>query len=139
MSAFIVDDAILNQIRNKLIANDVLGNRFRSVPATYEFITKEMTNLVNKWAKMNRYAIKCRYGDVVKPSRFASLPVSQNLKDIISDVQFFKHLQCLQYQCSEGDTEKRHRKSWKLLEDQMSNIAQRIVSNLSDYADVQWG
>lgn len=134
MSAFIVCNETLIQIRNKILLDRM---RLRPENVSFDDVADEVNAVVKSWRRMNLYAIQCRYGEKIRKP--LCLPVWDDRVNMISDIQLFKHLQCLHYQCSEGDTEKRHRKAWNSLQDYMDTAARVVVMGLPQYDKADWG
>ena len=121
MSAWLVSDESLTLTRNSIVAH--LG------------ITQEKaTKMVRGWAKLNRYALRCRYGDKNRAFYFT------HHEDIRSPVQTFKSLECLRYQCSEGTPEKDMPIEWFALRgvcEQMKS-QHKIDERSREYESAEW-
>jgi hypothetical protein len=104
----------------------------------HEFMTKdEADKLVFKFSRMNAYAIKCRYGENKRPLRpdpeITYAPTIPALR---------KMLNCLRYQCSEGDTDTKHKKVWHQLDFLIGQCADAILNAQPDCGRDQhlpWG
>jgi hypothetical protein len=129
MSAWLLGSSLMTEIRNKLAVH-ATQNEHKPV----DLAVLEATRLVMKWNKMNRYAIGCRYGERTKPVRLGKFT-----ERVVSDVQFAKHLQCLSYQCSEGDTDRKYARSWKLLEKWIGEAARATLHTHPEYNAAKWG
>jgi ethanolamine utilization cobalamin adenosyltransferase len=97
---------------------------------------EKATKLVKAFNKMNRYAIACRYGDKTKPAKLRTFNVERKPTTVH---QFFKNLECLCYQCSEGDTEKKHRTTWNKMEKMIYKYARNIAFDHPAVAAAEWG
>jgi hypothetical protein len=131
MSAWLLGRETMTMIRNKLVKSLMDDKRLPEADAV-----AEATKQVMKWNRMNRYAILCRYGDKNIAVRLHKYTGDE---DVCSDVQMFKSLQCLHYQCSEGDTETKHRKAWNELERLTGKFAEAVASTHPDYNKAEWG
>jgi hypothetical protein len=129
MSAFIVDDKTF-----ALIASGLCNLK------TYSRWAKqsdpvEVRKLVEGWSAANCEAIKQRYGDENKP-----IKLPKRLPSPPSAVQLVKSLQCLSYQCSEGDVgEGCYVDEMKALHGTISELCEMIVHNLPEYEAAEWG
>lgn len=121
MSAWLVSDDSLTLTRNSIVAH--LG------------LTKDKaTKLVKGWAKLNRYALMCRYGDKHKAFHFT------DNEDVRSPVQTLKSLQCLAYQASEGFPEKDMPVEWFTLRgvcEQMKS-QHKLDESSPEYDKAEW-
>lgn len=97
----------------------------------------EADKLVFKFSRMNAYAIKCRYGENKRPIR----PDSEIAYEPTIPA-LHKMLHCLQYQCSEGDTDTKHKTTWNHLKLLAGECAEHILRSQPDYGRDQhlpWG
>jgi hypothetical protein len=95
----------------------------------------EVRKLVLSWNAANIEALKQRYGDENKPVK---LP--KRLPSPPSAVQLVKSLQCLSYQCSEGNVgEGCYVEEMKALHGTISELCEIIVRNLPAYEAAEWG
>ena len=131
MSAFILENSSFNNIRNKLIENDQSGQSLCTL--------EEANKVVKSFYRMNHYAVTCRCGESGKKSLKFGEVLNNITKHAISDVQMYKTIQCLHYQCCEGDTETKCRKAWKLMEKLIIKFAQRVAATHPAYALAKWG
>jgi len=129
MSAFIVDSKTLASIASGLVNIDHYSMWFKGRDEA------EVRKLVAGWAAANAEAIKQRYGDENKPVK---LP--KKLPAPPSAVQLVKSLQCLSYQCSEGNVgEGCYVEEIKALRGTISELCEMIVHNLPEYKAAKWG
>ena len=128
MSAFIVG----NESLSKLAAGLEFYDQYNRYGKKLDEATAR--KIVNGWAAMNREAIKQRYGDTEGPAKLPKvLPAPP------SRMQFLKSLQCLGYQCSEGDVgEKCFVEERKMLDEYIANVTSAIVSDLPEYNNAKW-
>lgn len=125
MSAFIVSDETLACVVSAF-------ERLRSVRDNSPIHSRdELSRLGNQFAKLNADAVEQRYGDPV-----AVATKFQYNHRAYSKVQQFKCLQCLIYQCSEGDVPKR--KLFKMLQDRANSLACEIVNESKEYNVAKW-
>lgn len=99
---------------------------------------EEANKLVKSMAKMNAYATGGRYGE-----RLISVSLG-TVKDIPNERCFLNLMECLRYQCSEGNTEAKHAKTWKTLESIIGKVAlsvlHRLERNMTETSDSPpWG
>jgi hypothetical protein len=84
----------------------------------HEIMSKENADkFIIRIAKMNTYAIKCRYGDKVKVTK-----VHPTMCYNITQPALVKMLQCIQYQCSEGDVDIKHKTTWNMLKTTIGDV-----------------
>jgi len=96
---------------------------------------EEARKLVLSWNAMNIEALRQRYGDENKPCK---LP--KKLPAAPSAVQLVKSLQCLSYQCSEGNVgEGCFVDEFKAIQGTISELCEMIVRNLPEYEAAEWG
>lgn len=131
MSAFIVSNSSLLKIREYLLRNCDQ----RGLQQSYGIVGVTGVNqFISDLARMNRYAIWCRYEEKVRMPKL-------NFDKVVeapSHVQMAKHLHCLGYQCSEGDTETVHKVTWDRLHGITHDIESLIVSDLPEYRAAKW-
>lgn len=145
MSAFVMDERFFNQLASELYAHATLQHS--SLHWTVEnFLRVECNNppanryqtVLQEFAQQcyraNVEAVNQRYGDQDKPSRLVFTPASGLPK--WSDVQLFKYLECLSYQCAEGDVPESD--TYKELETLIGQIARAIVGKSDKYEAVKW-
>lgn len=137
MSSFIVSNKLLNRIVTGLYIrkNRELCHSFRTLAEILEVehfaLSEEMIG--QALHKMNCEAVKARYG---------------SYKDMISEeyksepdfnasmVQIYKDIQCLSYQCAEGDIPES--KLYKWLETLENTVAYNIIQELPEYENASW-
>lgn len=127
------------------------ANAARSLPylipdgyrMSHEEIALAWWNIVASWAAANTYAVSCRYGEAEdRPSispletdaPYAPLSTKQTL------IGLYKAMQCLQYQCSEGDTmeHETHGPAMRLLEHMLAAVASEIIRHDRRYESSDW-
>lgn len=131
MSAWIVSNTSLLRIRAYLLrecSQDGLQRSYGIVGVT------GLNQFINDLARMNRYAIWCRYEEKVRMPKL-------NFDKVVESptiYQMVKHLHCLSYQCSEGDTETVHKDTWERLHKITQELESNIVYNLPEYKAAAW-
>ena len=98
--------------------------------------TKELTKLGRELLKMNAEALNQRYGDDLKQYKKHIENYKFNYR-IETPCQYLKSINCLLYQCSEGDVP--NKKLFKWLKKIRQNLLFDIVNNLDDYKKAEWG
>ena len=144
MSAFIVEtetiDRIVTWVDGKLYRDHpYLYSKFGEAvgvgcrPTEWQIVHSDKlpNTLGQKLAAMNAAAVDQRYEERNPVQIYRWKPARQT-----SPVQVLKSLQCLLYQCSEGDVPERP--LYKVLEDAISYLAQEIVRGMPEYERVAW-
>ena len=85
---------------------------------------------------INIAALKVRYGDRLDTWETELWPVSSIIREPATDIEVYKALSCLTYQCCEGDLHMRPLYTW--LEAYRKNLAEAIVSDTKEYALAPW-
>jgi hypothetical protein len=121
MSAWLVTDESLTITRNSIVEH--LG-----IP------TEKATKLVKSWAKLNRYALGCRYGD-----KHTAFKLTDTM-EVRTPIQTFKSLGCLSYQCNEGIPERDMPVEWFTLKGVIHCIENRynVSHNSTEYGKAKW-
>ena len=164
MSSFIVQAEVINRIvtflDTKASRNTIHQSEYRRLLAKYLIIpnteesiyqynyTDEMSidkqKLVNALYALNIQAVHQRYGDESPATMPGHVPTNKQLaigqipyRHVeYSIVQVYKSVQCLAYQCSEGNVP--NQPLFKFLEELENTIAKHIVSELSEYEKAKW-
>lgn len=137
MSSFIVSNKLINRIVTKLYIhkNNDLSWNFRRLAEILKVDHYALTESMIGQAlyKMNCEAVGARYGkyeDMIDEI-YKYTPEFNN-----SLVQVYKDIQCLSYQCAEGDIPNTELYKW--LSDFESSIASRIIDKLPEYQTASW-
>ena len=129
MSAFILEDKTFASIASGLC------NIKKYSPDAVQSDEVEVRKLVKSWAAANCEAIKQRYGDVNKPCK---LP--KQLPEAPSAGQLLKSLQCLSYQCSEGNVGMScYVEEMKALRGTVLELGETIIEQTAEYEAAEWG
>lgn len=129
MSAFLVDDTTMHRA--------LMGAHFASRRNGWD--PDEMTKLGRKWFAMNIAALRARYGsrafepDAPEPNlheTYEFRPVDNTRADC------FKAMQCLRYQCTEGEIPATP--EYEELSDLAYNLASAIIADLPEYKRAEW-
>jgi hypothetical protein len=97
------------------------------------YTKEEADKLVKSWASMNTYALRCRYGDKLRPVR-----INPEIKYTVTLPALHKMLHCLKYQCSEGDTDTKRIKAWANLKLAIGAVADTIVERMPEEKNLPW-
>lgn len=129
MSAFIVTNSTIDQIIS-FCANRENQNHIK-MPCLLDS-AKGRNLFGQKLLDMNITAVNVRYPET--PSKCQRYRFSENTA---SPVQTLKSLQCLLYQCAEGDTPETD--LYKKMDSLAGKIAMFIVTQSPEYQAVTWG
>jgi hypothetical protein len=158
MSSFIVKPETINRIvtflDTKTAGSDLYASSYRDLLKEYGLApiddkgmrilmieTDEWPQtLAKKLLDLNIEAVHQRYGD----TSIETMPgkVGQKLEDYAyrfnhsTLVQVYKSVQCLSYQCAEGNVPETQ--LYKFLEDLENTLAKEIVSALTEYNKAAW-
>ncbi len=132
MSAYIVNDNVINRIVGTLWADDAGPNRTISYYITelgYKPFDKPR-ELARHMHNLNRFAIRERY--------LQRAAYTQRYKEMWSDdkYQALKDLQCFLYQCSEGRAEKT--RLFKALEKTETLLMSEMIRATEEYQKTKW-
>jgi hypothetical protein len=165
MSSFVVSPEVINRIvtflDTKSTRNTIHQSEYRRLLAKYLMIPNteesiynydysdamriDKQKLVDALYAMNVEAVHQRYGDTSPLTMPGHVPTNKQLAQFGSIpyrytettmVQAFKSVQCLSYQCSEGNVP--DSPLYKFLEELENIIAKQIVSDLPEYEKAKW-
>ncbi len=154
MSAWIVLDSTINAIVQGIEDSgyrDTIGGIFRECDAPYSAFRvggTEGEKLLRKLAfdlhAMNVAAVNVRYGDNVVPSVAGTTPAGEvptfsgfkRSGKPVSPIQLYKHLQCLRYQCGEGEIDTTP--LFLMLTRMIHAQAKLIVESMPEYEAARW-
>lgn len=132
MSAYLVNQATLQSaVEAVLIGEDT------SWKDRLEFDAKAVTALGRELFDLNQIALAARYGDNGEEPTFKGRAFSAVADGGDANVQRFKSLQCLIYQCSEGDVPETD--LFKRISAAGGKLAAIIVSKSPAYDKAGWG
>lgn len=101
----------------------------------HEIMDKEAADkFIVRMAKMNTYALRCRYGQRNKVTKVHPAMCYNITKPCLINM-----LLCVQYQCSEGDTDTKHKTSWNMLKDAIGTLALAVFNEDRREARLPWG
>lgn len=130
MSAYIVEPKTINRVVSFCILDRDLCEWIK-IYGKYDLDTKQGQNkFANDLYQMNIEAVNQRY-DEKNPQElivFQFVPVNQ--------FQALKSMQCLQYQCDEGDIP--NTELYKLLTQIIYMLEDKIISSLPQYEIAEW-
>jgi hypothetical protein len=96
----------------------------------HKVMTKEEADkFIERLAKMNAYALKCRYG---YGERVKATKVHSAMCYNITMPALIKMLQCVRYQCYEGDTDTKHKTTWNMLNSTIGKLCEQIYDETID-------
>jgi hypothetical protein len=126
MSAFIVDSTTMDKVVAAVLSR-YEGRTFAGVPVSCE--TAEAIG--QALFQLNFDAVNQRYGEQNQS------PEYKWRLSHATDIQQFKAVQCLSYQCAEGDVPERP--LYRELEDLERLMAAEIIRHLPAYEHAPWG
>lgn len=138
-----MDKQFFNQLASELFAHAALRHSKLNWPITHvlelrgdEFnhVEQKIQLFVVDCCELNVTSVNCRYKEdwSVDPVVFTEASGMPKW----SDEQLFKHLECLSYQCTEGDREQNP--TYQKLERLIGAIARAIVGASSKYEQAKW-
>ena len=134
MSAFMVEDKTINRVVSWL-SDDQEGDWIKRRLDIHLADNENSQEFRQSLFQMNIDGVNARYGeDESKEFR----PLEYKFRyELTNQFQVLKSLQCLLYQCSEGDVPETE--LYKTMKDYEHSMAMRIVRNLPQYDKAQWG
>ena len=136
MSAYIVEADTLYRVINLITKINYVNNSLKPIKDE-AILTPQI--LFNKLNTLNRFAISERYEAekmTDKPSYKFNLERYNQVVSNTNQYQNFKSLQCLTYQCAEGEAFKSD--LYKSLEEFERSFAVQIISSLKQYEQSTW-
>ena len=136
MSAYIVEADTLYRVINLITKINYVNNSLKPIKDE-AILTPQI--LFNKLNTLNRFAISERYEAekmTDKPSYKFNLERYNQIVSNTNQYQNFKSLQCLTYQCAEGEAFKSD--LYKSLEEFERSFAVQIISSLKQYEQSTW-
>lgn len=130
MSAFIVDDSTINRIVS-FVASWEGRSWYQSQFKKAGVDANEPTEFGQALAQMNQDAVNQRYQEEPTELTYQHKYVQAN------KVAVYKAIQCLSYQCAEGNVPERE--LYKLLESMGIWVAGEIIRELPEYEQATWG
>src|SRR3954468_10925024 len=130
MSAFIVNDSIINKIVTWFHC-EVVSNTYLQRLAEGCGVPVDVHQLAQAMKDLNYDGVNQRYDESNKPERITYHPVLSTLPAV------YKALQCWLYQCTEGDVPER---AFYKFFDQTAKLylADQIISLVPEYKDADW-
>lgn len=137
MSSFMVSTDCMSYIINGLFWNhgfkNFISTSILDQQNLHEY--KDFRNLADRLFEMNQKALLQRYDD--KPdSDYVKIPKFEINDKPVSDLQLLKSLQCLSYQCCEGNVPKT--KLYKWVETIIESLKSYIISKMPEYDKAKW-
>lgn len=136
MSSFMISTDCMNNIINGLFWN----NEFKDL---HKYLFKDQQlhesndflKLSEKLFLLNQKAVFSRYND--KPnSDYAQIPKFKWKDKSVSDMQFLKSMECLRYQCYEGNIPKT--KLFKWLDRVIAAFQNHVIYKIPEYTKAKW-
>lgn len=128
MSAFKCSDKHMQYIANRLYSYEMLERGSRD--------EESVKNMVNRWIDLNIQALQERYGDSKEMYKDSKYIERINVILDLDKFQLLKALQCLRYQCSEGNVP--DTKGYKELEEIIHEVAMSIIYSMPEYEGAEW-
>lgn len=146
MSAFIVDDQVINRILSAIDYSKLSGGgAFEGIPKPYgeTLLNTEPAELGQLLRDINTYAVMQRYpgstpDDIPGPmGPDGKTPAySYTWAPYPTIMQLYKDLSCLRYQLTEGDTPQR--RLYQEIDEYYNDIAHTIVKRLPEWEKATW-
>ena len=134
MSSFIVSKGCMNNIISGLFNKHNFKNSYSNIYKRQNLNeSKDYIRLANDLFKMNNRAVVQRYG---RDDDYSKIEKFKDFNGHISIMQLLKSVQCLKYQCSEGEVPQEELFKW--LNDLETCLAHYIVGNLPSYQEARW-
>lgn len=137
MSSFIISQKTMNNIINGLFWNHKFKDIYRSL--LREMNLKESQDFEafgQKLFILNLRAVLLRYQNLKQSSEHIYLPKYIWVDAHITTIQWLKSLECLRYQCSEGNIPRT--KLYKWLNKVIDGVQNQIISDLPEYKEAVW-
>lgn len=140
MSAFIVNDDTINGLLAYIAADAADSRSYKRAPqvlqeAGFRLDRKGLAGLASELHRLNVYGVDARYGEG-QGREMTGRPFKYRQVANPGPVQAVKSLQCLIYQCAEGDVPERP--LFKVLEQLERAILATIVERLPEYSKAAW-
>lgn len=134
MSSFMVSNDCMNNIINGLFWNHDFRNYYGGLYDEKRLDTSEDFNyLAEELFTLNRDALMQRYPE----GGYIEIPKFSWEDKTVSNLQLLKSLQCLIYQCDEGDIDKEPLFLWlNKVEECLKSF---IIAKLPEYEACEWG
>lgn len=140
MSAFVVNQKTFSEIYSglKLWEDSKNGNNYLIASGIKKLLEgKQAEEIIDVLYRLNIRAVNQRYNDEAEENTTREeLKKMCEFNPHISRHQFLKSLECLHYQMSEGEVPET--KSYKLVEQLISNICIAIAHSSDDYEQAHW-
>jgi hypothetical protein len=136
MSAFIVGQQTMANIVNSLFYDHKFNEWYRILKEHGYTTAKDFDRLYQELYMMNRKAVIDRYEEK-EGSDYIELPDEVNWDSgRCSKIQALKSMQCLRYQCSEGDVPES--KLYKFLDEIITDWMSYIIGEMPEYEQAVW-
>jgi len=136
MSAFVVDDRVINEVVSWLILKQRdphFERSYRTIlePIGYHLESGDEARLAHDMFDLNVRAVDARYGPG-QASEFRELNFKWAFTLNVTTMQIYKFLRSWLYQCSEGTADQTP--LWKAMRKMRSAIAEYVVETSEEYA-----
>lgn len=142
MAAFIVDDETMDRCVTAILSGEKTGTtEFLHVPFLYN--PGAPSAIGRLLFALNESAVDERYGELVREGMVGPLPPSCRYiytpisALVVGPVQLVKSIDCLLYQCNEGDLPESD--TYRELQAVRGRIAHSVVARLPEYETAVWG
>ena len=136
MSSFIVSDKCIRHIIYNLFWNHDFKEQTNILQRNGYNSCEDFDRLAIELYKMNREAVKQRY-DENEDSDYIEIPKTFNWdNDKLNKYQCLKSMQCLHYQCSEGNIPAT--KLYQFLDELIEAWMSFIIKEIPEYANAEW-
>lgn len=103
------------------------------IPTDHSSFEETVLETVNSWKLLNYYALEQRYDDKTD----SDIPLLKHTElKYAKPIQLIKALECLRYQCSEGDAIKKP--SYNMLEKTINFLMMKYIHALPEYDKAEW-
>lgn len=141
MSAFIVPQSLINRIVSFLNRHESDYRHFQhweGLPVYNLADSDDLDRLASDLYMMNCDAVDQRYRKGTAAKDTDGLPAVQfEFVPSHDEIQVYKSMTCLRYQCSEGDVPERPLYKW--LDAVANSTAHKIVAGMPSWQTAEWG
>ncbi|KKK51532.1 hypothetical protein LCGC14_3114020 [marine sediment metagenome] len=137
MSSFIVSISCMQNIIEGLFWHHQFRERYGNLYEKQNLYHEsgDFNVLAENLYLLNQAGVMQRYPD--KPdSNYVKIPKFNWRNKPVNDMQLLKSLQCLRYQCCEGDIDKEPLYKW--LQDMISCLMDFIIDKMPEYDKAKW-
>ena len=137
MSAFMISEECMGNIINGLYWTHDFKNLYSGVYKEKNlFEEKDFESLAESLFLLNQSALIQRYPNDKADSDYIQIPKFKWKDKTISIYQFLKSVQCLKYQCTEGDIPEKNLYKW--LDELEKCLMSFIINRIPEYDKAKW-